>query len=105
MEKVYVSGGINWNWYCHVEIDSEGFASVTREYRLHKYDDSQGANRHPKETHGFYRVIENTLEESREVGRIANAIEVETFSPQHSRVKYPFRVPCKRFELGKRGQS
>ena len=92
-EIVLESGGINWAWYCHVIIDSDGFATVTKEYRLHKFDFSQGANLHP-DCVGNYQIVENTLDESRTDGRIAFGIIKDN-------LYFPFRNPIPRWDVGK----
>lgn len=75
-ELILVSNGINWTWYCHVRLINSKQCEVLKEYRLHDYDELQGALEHPKITHGTYRVIENSLDESWKQGRIAKGIAV-----------------------------
>lgn len=92
-ELILVSGGINWTWYLHCTIEGTT-VTVLKEYRLHDFDERQGAGQHPKETHGDYRVLENTLDESRVVGRIAHSIRINDKT-------YKLAKPCPRFDLGK----
>lgn len=49
--------GINWTWFAHVTINHDDTATINREYRLHKFDKSQGAGRHPKAI-GLYKILE-----------------------------------------------
>lgn len=94
-EQIYKSDGINWDWYCHVVLEENGTVRVVKEYRLHKYDDWQGAGKHPKNIAGEYRVIEVT--EQNDAGlndRIAVGINL-------SGKAYLLNKRCSRFDLGK----
>lgn len=55
-KKIIVDGGgINWCWYTEYEIErtTEGRATATKLWsdRFHKFDEYQGAGKHPKATH------------------------------------------------------
>lgn len=43
------SDGINWVWYYELELENN-VCTVVRSYRLHKFDDYQGADKHPTNT-------------------------------------------------------
>jgi hypothetical protein len=48
MEKIIFSeGGINWNWYTELTINADNTVTIHRHWRLHRYDESQGALNHP----------------------------------------------------------
>lgn len=76
-DLILSGGGINWTWYLQVRIEGDELKPLA-EWRLHNFDDHQGALAHPDKVDGSYRMIENTLEQSRTEGRIVYAIEVET---------------------------
>jgi hypothetical protein len=92
-EMVLFGSGINWTWYCHVIIDKQGYATVTKEYRLHNTDEMQGANQHPK-AKDHYGIVENTLKESETQGRIAYGL-------YKGNLYFPFRKPIPRWDVGK----
>lgn len=95
-EIILSGGGINWTWYAHVIILDDTFCEVTKEYRLHNFDDYQGANKHPKKEDilGYYRIKENSLDDSRIQGRIALGVEIND-------VLYRFKEPISRWDVGK----
>ena len=50
MEKITGrSDGINWVHYYNFELD-DGVCKMIDSYRLHKFDDFQGADKHPRDT-------------------------------------------------------
>src|SRR5690606_31548042 len=90
-ELILEDHGINWIWYCHCTI-SNGIAKVSKEYRLHKFDDFQGAHMHPKAI-GNYRIKEQEIK--RNLGdkwppRIAIGIEING-------IFFPFANPISRW--------
>ena len=40
--------GINWVWYYELELEGN-VCKLVRSYRLHKFDDFQGADKHPRD--------------------------------------------------------
>lgn len=89
-------GGINWTWYCHVEV-KDNIAYVEREYRLHNFDYSQGAEKHP-DAKGSYRIIEKKDDKRKMFEdwpeRIATHIEING-------KQYKLDKEYPRFDLGK----
>lgn len=46
--RILRSIGINWNHYAEVELDDENHtAKFIKQWRLHKFDENQGAGKHP----------------------------------------------------------
>lgn len=99
-ELVLVSYGINWNWYCHVVIGNDLCAKVIKEYRLHKYDESQGARTHPAEIYAEYSICEpKASDETMFVVRRATGIIIHGNNLPKDGVYIPFRNVVSRFSL------
>ena len=102
MERILEGPGINWAWYCHVTV-KDGIAFVSEEYRLHDFDPSQGAGKHPV-ADGSYRIVEKKFE--REFGqpfgpRIAVGIEIYD-GGWNSMVYFPLDKEYPRLSIGKK---
>lgn len=55
-EVIYSDNAINWVWYGTLVIDDEAHTAYVKpdsSYRLHKYNDSQGADKHPYTNFSF----------------------------------------------------
>jgi hypothetical protein len=67
-EVLLSSGGINWIWYHRIKI--EGYAAWQLEsYRLHRYNDMQGADKHP-ETDGSFDTYDTAPLETQIVNEL-----------------------------------
>ncbi len=45
--RLFNEGGINWCWYTELIHHNDNTVTINRHYRLHRYDDAQGAAHHP----------------------------------------------------------
>jgi hypothetical protein len=99
-EMILIHGGINWTWYCHLTFDNDGFAVVTKEYRLHDFDESQGASSHPsKESiQGSYRICELPVSHTDSFGKPRTAFGITV----NDTVSHRFKQPIGRWNLGER---
>lgn len=89
-----MSAGINWNWFANIQLNDDGTSEMLKEFRLHKYDPTQGANEHRKYVDlakgNGYDVLERRVEFGET--RIATGLRINY-------VEYPFVAERPRFDL------
>lgn len=91
---IYISSGMNWDWFADITIRADGTAKVYAESRFHRNDYSQGAATNDRLTRlarGCYHIIEPHISECMPgAPRMATGVKVNG-------VLHPFAEPVPRF--------